>query len=241
MQEANPYVDIINYSLETDAECGAVAMQGMELPLLVYSTHLYGIKLSKSITKQVLLAFDVFYSDQLKDSLGNNQKIEDSSLMMLKMLKRLKLYIFSFLNASIVLKPSALLVVLLLLGPSLIGLRVPPKFFSFLNKPILPNHLVLTISASIKPANFYALSLQLTLGMIGKQPAALLWTHIITPITKQQMISVVLGAILHHHLRLILTLWVPGLIKMAFHDFIENSILRQQNNSTHGLQDMHQF
>ena len=124
MHKANPYVDIINYSLETGARCGAVAIQGMELSLLVYSTYLYGIKLSKSVTKQVLLAFDVFYSDQLRDSLGNNQKIEDSSLMMLKKLKRLKPYIFSFLNASIVLKPSALLVVLLLLGPSLIGLRV---------------------------------------------------------------------------------------------------------------------
>jgi len=172
MQEVNSYVDIINYSLETDARCRAMAIQGMELSLLVYSMHLYGIKLSKSVTKQVLLAFNIFYSNQLRDSLGNNQKIENSSLMMLKKLKRLKLYIFSFLNTSIVLKPSALLVVLLLLAPSLIGLRVLSKFFSFLNKSILLNHLILTISALIRPANFYTLSLQLTLGMIGKQPAA---------------------------------------------------------------------
>ena len=69
-------------------------MQEMEPPLLVYSTHLYGIKLSKSETSQVLLAFGVFYSDQLKYSLGNNQKIEESNLMMALKLRKLMLPTF---------------------------------------------------------------------------------------------------------------------------------------------------
>ena len=97
MLEVNPYVDIISYSLETDAGCGAVEMQGMEPPLLVYSTHLYDIKLSKSETNQVLLAFSVFYSDQLKDSLGNNQRIEESNLMMALKLRKLMLHTRSFM------------------------------------------------------------------------------------------------------------------------------------------------
>jgi len=168
MLEVNLYVDIISYSLETDAGCGAVAMQEIEPPLLVYSTHLYSIKLSKSETSQVLLAFGVFYSDQLKYSLGNNQKIEESNLIMAPKSRKLMLPTFLFLNASTVWKLSVLLVVLLSLGPSLTDLRVPPRFYNFLNKSIPHNSYVLTISALIKPANFYELSLQLTPGMTGR-------------------------------------------------------------------------
>jgi len=149
----NLYVNT-SYSLETDARCETVAMQEMKPPLLVYSMHLYSIKLSKSETNQVLLAFGAFYSDQLKDSLGNNQRIEKSNLMIALKSRKLMLHTFSFLNASTVWKLSVLLVVLLLLGLSLTDLRVPPRFYNFLNKSIPYNPYVLTISVLIKPANF---------------------------------------------------------------------------------------
>jgi len=71
MLGVNLCVGIISYSLETDARCEAVAKR-MEIPLLVYSTDLYGIRLSKSKTNQVLQAFGMFYNNnQLKDNLGS--------------------------------------------------------------------------------------------------------------------------------------------------------------------------